>query len=66
MDKTKKDEQKFYILGTQNWKQSQVDSFLAKKMAILGKYLYVDNVDEIREYAHTPHELHIPASLKQT
>ena len=35
------------ILGTQNWKQSQADPFLAQKIAIFGKYLYVDNVDEI-------------------
>ena len=35
------------ILGTQNWKQSQSDPFLAQKIAIFGKYLYVDNVDEI-------------------
>ena len=35
------------ILGTQNWKQSQADPFLAQKVAIFGKYLYVDNVDEI-------------------
>ena len=36
------------ILGTQNWKQSQADPFLApQKMAIFGKYLYVDNVDKI-------------------
>ena len=33
------------ILGTQNWKQSQADPFLAPKKAIFGKYLYVDNVD---------------------
>ena len=35
------------ILGTQNCKQSQADPFLAQKVAIFGKYLYVDNVDEI-------------------
>ena len=35
------------ILGTQNWKQSQADPFLAQEVAIFGKYLYVDNVDEI-------------------
>ena len=44
------------ILGTQNWKQSQADPFLAQKIAIFGKYLYVDNVDEIfiriRIFAH--------------
>ena len=31
------------ILGT----QSQADPFFAQKIAIFGKYLYVDNVDEI-------------------
>ena len=36
-----------YILVTQNWKQSKADPFLAQKIAIFGKYLYVDNVDEI-------------------
>ena len=35
------------ILGTQNWKQSQADPFLAQNIAIFGKYLYVDNEDEI-------------------
>ena len=35
------------ILGTQNWEQSKADPFLAQKIAIFGKYLYVDNVDEI-------------------
>ena len=35
------------ILGTQNWKQSQADPFLAQKVATFGKYLYVDNVNEI-------------------
>ena len=44
------------ILGTQNWKQSQADPFLAHKIAIFGKYLYVDNVDGIfirsRIFAH--------------
>ena len=35
------------ILGTQNWKQSQADPFLAQKVAIFGKYSYVYNVDEI-------------------
>ena len=35
------------ILGTQNWKENQADPFLAQKIAIFGKYLYVDNVDEI-------------------
>ena len=44
------------ILGTQNWKQSQADPFLAQKITIFGKYLYVDNVDEIfiriRIFAH--------------
>ena len=44
------------ILGTQNWKQSQADPFLAQKIAIFGKYLYVDNVDNV----HNPHEPHIP------
>ena len=34
-------------LGTQNWKQSQADPFLAQNIAIFGKCLYVDNVDEI-------------------
>ena len=45
------------ILGTQNWKQSQADPFLAHKVAIFGKYLYVDNVDDI--FHPHPH-LHIP------
>ena len=44
------------ILDTQNWNQSQADPFLAQKIAIFGKYLYVDNVDEIfiriRIFAH--------------
>ena len=35
------------ILSTQNWKQSQADPFLAQKVAIIAKYFYVDNVDEI-------------------
>ena len=35
------------IFGTQNWKQSQADPFLAQKVAIFGKYFYVDNVEEI-------------------
>ena len=35
------------IMGTQNWKQSQADPFLAQQIAIFGRYLYVDNVDEI-------------------
>ena len=52
------------ILGTQNWKQSQADPFLAQNIAIFGKYLYVDNVDEIfiriHIFAHNPHEPHIP------
>ena len=44
------------ILGTQNWKQSQADPFLAQKVAIFGKYLYVDNVDEIfHPHPHIPH-----------
>ena len=38
------------ILGTQNWKQSQADPFLAQKIAIFCKYLYVDNVDEIYSF----------------
>ena len=42
------------ILGTQNWKQSQADPFLALKVAIFGKYSYVDNVDEIFN-PHIPH-----------
>ena len=49
------------ILGTQNWKQSQADPFLAQKIAIFGKYLYVDNVDEIliciRIFAHIQQEI---------
>ena len=44
-----------YILGTQNWKQSQADPFLAQRVAIFGRYLYVDNVGEIM---HIPH-MHI-------
>ena len=44
------------IMGTRNWKQSQADPFLAQNIAIFGKYLYVDNVDEIfiriRIFAH--------------
>ena len=44
------------ILGTQNWKQSQADPFLAQKIAIFGKYFFVDNVAEIfiriRIFAH--------------
>ena len=46
------------ILGTQNWKQSQADPFLAQKVAIFGKYSYVDNVDEIfnpHTHPHIPH-----------
>ena len=44
------------ILGTQNWKQSQADPFLAQKVAIFGKYSYVDNVDEIfNPHPHIPH-----------
>ena len=35
------------ILGTQNWKHIQDDPFFAQKLAVFGKYLYVDNVDEI-------------------
>ena len=42
------------ILGTQNWKQSQADPFLAQKVAIFGKYSYVYNVDEIFN-PHIPH-----------
>ena len=45
------------ILGTQNLKQSQADPFLAQKVAIFGKYLYVDNVDEI--FHPHPHILHM-------
>ena len=45
------------IFGTQNWKQSQADPFLAQKVAIFGKYWYVDNVDEI--FHSHPHP-HIP------
>ena len=33
------------ILGTENLKQSR--PILAQKIAIFGKYLYLDNVDEI-------------------
>ena len=44
------------ILGTQDWKQSEADPFLGQKIAIFGKYLFVDNVDEIfiriRIFAH--------------
>ena len=44
------------ILGTQNWKQRQADPFMDQKIAIFGKYLYVDDVDEIfiriRTFAH--------------
>ena len=51
------------ILGTQNWKQSQADPFLAQIVAIFGKYLCVDNVDEIFHphpyIPHNPHEPHI-------
>ena len=46
------------ILGTQNWKQSQADPFLAQKVAIFGKYSYVYNVDEIfnpHTHPHIPH-----------
>ena len=46
------------ILGTQNWKQSQADPFLAQKVAIFGKYSYVDNLDEIfnpHTHPHIPH-----------
>ena len=42
------------ILGTQNWKQSQADPFLAQKVAIFAKYSYVYNVDEIFN-PHIPH-----------
>ena len=35
------------IFWALNWKQSQADQFLAQKIAIFGKHLYVDNVDEI-------------------
>ena len=35
------------LLSTQNGKQSPTDPFLAQKIATFGKYLYVNNVDEI-------------------
>ena len=35
------------ILGTQKWKQSPANPLSAQKIAIFGKYSYVDNVDEI-------------------
>ena len=43
------------ILDTQNWKQSQADPYLVQKIAIFGKYLYVDNVDENFLHPHIPH-----------
>ena len=44
------------ILGTQNWKQSQADPFLAHKIAIFGRYLYVDNMDEnFHPHLNIPH-----------
>ena len=57
------------ILGTQNWKQSLADPFLAQNMAIFGKYFYVDNVEEIfnmRMNRIFPHSHGPPYSLTDT
>ena len=46
---------RFWALRIEN---SQADPFLAQKLAIFGKYLYVDNVDEIfnpHTHPHIPH-----------